>query len=131
MTKTVDLLPKQVIKVTKQKRYKYLPTVNTCTLFSSISSGFHLLAHKFEKDIKIRNNNKSKLIDKNVILEAVLGVRHIQAVMLFLCLVLAYGMRVNMSLAIVAMTDSDNEHVGISETLLWFKNKKGFYSWFI
>lgn len=50
--------------------------------------------------------------------EACFGVRHIQAVMLFFALVLAYGMRVNMSMAIVAMTDSNNEDVRFSRTLL-------------
>ncbi|XP_045772829.1 putative inorganic phosphate cotransporter isoform X1 [Maniola jurtina] len=36
---------------------------------------------------------------------SVLGVRHVQVFMLFLALVLAFAMRVNMSMAIVAMTD--------------------------
>lgn len=40
-----------------------------------------------------------------------LGTRHVQAVLLFFALVLAYGMRVNMSMAIVDMTDKDNENV--------------------
>lgn len=40
-----------------------------------------------------------------------LGIRHVQAVMLFFALVLAYGMRVNMSIAIVAMTDKDAVNV--------------------
>ncbi|XP_053610016.1 putative inorganic phosphate cotransporter [Plodia interpunctella] len=38
-----------------------------------------------------------------------LGVRHLQTVMLFFAMVIAYGMRVNMSIAIVAMTDSSRE----------------------
>ncbi|CAH0398537.1 unnamed protein product [Chilo suppressalis] len=42
--------------------------------------------------------------------KACLGVRHLQALMLFLAMVLAFGMRVNMSMAIVAMTDPDNEN---------------------
>jgi hypothetical protein len=43
--------------------------------------------------------------------EALLGVRHLQTLMLFLAMVLAFGMRVNMSIAIVDMTDPDNENV--------------------
>ncbi|KAJ0176882.1 hypothetical protein K1T71_008061 [Dendrolimus kikuchii] len=35
-----------------------------------------------------------------------LGIRHVQTVMLFLAMVLTFSMRVNMSMAIVAMTDS-------------------------
>ncbi|KAL4708201.1 hypothetical protein ACJJTC_005343 [Scirpophaga incertulas] len=38
------------------------------------------------------------------------GVRHAQALLLFLAMVLAFGMRVNMSMAIVAMTDSSQEN---------------------
>lgn len=41
--------------------------------------------------------------------DAILGIRHLQTAMLFLAMVLAYGMRVNISMAIVAMTDKDNE----------------------
>ncbi|KAL0883524.1 hypothetical protein ABMA27_016889 [Loxostege sticticalis] len=39
-----------------------------------------------------------------------LGVRHVQAFLLFLAMLLAFGMRVNMSMAIVSMTDSDDEN---------------------
>ncbi|KOB67817.1 Sodium-dependent phosphate transporter [Operophtera brumata] len=39
-----------------------------------------------------------------------LGIRHLQSAMLFLAMLLAYGMRVNMSMAIVAMTDSESEN---------------------
>ncbi|XP_037294522.1 putative inorganic phosphate cotransporter [Manduca sexta] len=38
-----------------------------------------------------------------------IGIRHLQAILLFFALVLAYGMRVNMSIAIVVMTDKDLE----------------------
>ncbi|CAH2048167.1 unnamed protein product, partial [Iphiclides podalirius] len=41
--------------------------------------------------------------------KSVLGVRHVQSGMLFLALVLAFAMRVNMSMAVVAMTDRNNE----------------------
>ncbi|XP_063826136.1 putative inorganic phosphate cotransporter [Ostrinia nubilalis] len=41
---------------------------------------------------------------------ACLGVRHAQALLLFLAMLIAYGMRVNMSMAIVSMTDSDLEN---------------------
>ncbi|XP_075978185.1 putative inorganic phosphate cotransporter isoform X2 [Anticarsia gemmatalis] len=39
-----------------------------------------------------------------------LGIRHFQVVMLFFAMVLAFSMRVNMSMAIVAMTDKDSEN---------------------
>ncbi|XP_063536013.1 putative inorganic phosphate cotransporter [Cydia strobilella] len=42
--------------------------------------------------------------------KAALGIRHVQCVMLFFAILLAYGMRVNMSMAIVAMTDSSMEN---------------------
>ncbi|XP_063536214.1 putative inorganic phosphate cotransporter [Cydia strobilella] len=42
--------------------------------------------------------------------EAVFGIRHVQCVMLFFAMLLAFGMRVNMSMAIVAMTDSSMEN---------------------
>ncbi|XP_050679114.1 putative inorganic phosphate cotransporter [Leptidea sinapis] len=38
------------------------------------------------------------------------GVRHLQTFLLFLGMLLAYSMRVNLSIAIVDMTDSTNEH---------------------
>ncbi|KAM3956522.1 putative inorganic phosphate cotransporter [Aphomia sociella] len=37
------------------------------------------------------------------------GIRHVESILMFFGLLLAYCMRVNMSMAIVAMTDSDNE----------------------
>lgn len=37
-----------------------------------------------------------------------IGARHVQSLMLFLCLTLAYAFRVNMSVAIVAITDKDS-----------------------
>ncbi|KOB69182.1 Sodium-dependent phosphate transporter [Operophtera brumata] len=40
-----------------------------------------------------------------------LGVRHVQVLMLFLAMLLSFAMRVNMSMAIVAMTDTTNENV--------------------
>ncbi|XP_063624605.1 putative inorganic phosphate cotransporter isoform X1 [Cydia splendana] len=42
--------------------------------------------------------------------EAALGIRHVQCVMLFFAMLLAFAMRVNMSMAIVAMTDSTAEN---------------------
>lgn len=47
-------------------------------------------------------------IDKKY--KALFGIRHVQAVLLFLGLLLAYGMRANMSIAIVAMTDKNNDN---------------------
>ncbi|KAJ8731672.1 hypothetical protein PYW07_004836 [Mythimna separata] len=38
-----------------------------------------------------------------------LGIRHLQVIMLFFAMVICYTMRVNISMAIVAMTDKDNE----------------------
>lgn len=35
-----------------------------------------------------------------------IGQRHVQSLMLFICLVLAYAFRVNMSVGIVAITDN-------------------------
>lgn len=43
--------------------------------------------------------------------ESVLGIRHLQTALLFIAMVLIYGMRVNISMAIVAMTDRDDENV--------------------
>lgn len=43
---------------------------------------------------------------------ALLGVRHLQVVMLFFAMTLNFAMRVNMSMAIVAMTDKNDENVG-------------------
>lgn len=40
--------------------------------------------------------------------KSILGVRHLQILMLFFAMVLAFSMRVNMSMAIVAMTDKDD-----------------------
>ncbi|KAG6449210.1 hypothetical protein O3G_MSEX005914 [Manduca sexta] len=42
--------------------------------------------------------------------DALLGIRHLQTLMLFIAMVLVYGMRVNISMAIVAMTDKSNEN---------------------
>ncbi|XP_068633480.1 putative inorganic phosphate cotransporter [Battus philenor] len=41
--------------------------------------------------------------------KSLLGIRHVQCVMLFFALVFAFAMRVNMSMAVVAMTDSTKE----------------------
>lgn len=45
--------------------------------------------------------------------EKLIGARHVQSLMLFLCLTLAYAFRVNMSVAIVAITDKDSPDVSI------------------
>ncbi|XP_013197243.2 putative inorganic phosphate cotransporter [Amyelois transitella] len=42
--------------------------------------------------------------------KALLGVRHLQALMLFLAMLISYSMRVNMSMAIVSMTDDNSEN---------------------
>ncbi|XP_052747726.1 putative inorganic phosphate cotransporter isoform X2 [Galleria mellonella] len=39
-----------------------------------------------------------------------LGIRHLQVIMMFLALLLAFSMRVNLSMGIVAMTDPDGEN---------------------
>lgn len=44
----------------------------------------------------------------NYFLAPGLGLRHIQVIMLFFGLFLAYGLRVNMSIGIVAMTDNSS-----------------------
>lgn len=51
------------------------------------------------------------------------GVRHLIVVLLFLCMLCAYILRVNMSVAIVAMlgngtVDSEGEPVSITQALL-------------
>ncbi|CAB3260998.1 unnamed protein product [Arctia plantaginis] len=52
------------------------------------------------------------VVDKGSSLKpkSLLGIRHVQMVLLFLAMLFAYAMRVNMSMAIVAMTDSNNEN---------------------
>lgn len=47
------------------------------------------------------------------------GERHRQTLLLFLCMVIAYGMRVNLSVGIVAMTDksSANQQFIVSNIL--------------
>uniref|UniRef100_A0A1B6JQ30 Major facilitator superfamily (MFS) profile domain-containing protein n=1 Tax=Homalodisca liturata TaxID=320908 RepID=A0A1B6JQ30_9HEMI len=52
------------------------------------------------------------------------GVRHCQAIMTFLCLVLAYAMRVNLSVGIVAMTDSTGTNSDL-KVLPWDSSIKG------
>ncbi|XP_047990436.1 putative inorganic phosphate cotransporter [Leguminivora glycinivorella] len=42
--------------------------------------------------------------------KAAFGIRHLQAVMMFFAMVIGYAMRVNMSMAIVAMTDDSSEN---------------------
>lgn len=52
-----------------------------------------------------------------LISDAIYGVRHTQVILLFVMLVIAYGMRVNLSVAIVAMTDpeaSSNPDIPVS-----------------
>lgn len=52
-----------------------------------------------------------------LISDAFYGVRHTQVILLFVMLVIAYGMRVNLSVAIVAMTDpeaSSNPNIPVS-----------------
>ncbi|XP_046680580.1 putative inorganic phosphate cotransporter [Homalodisca vitripennis] len=52
------------------------------------------------------------------------GARHCQAIMTFLCLVLAYAMRVNLSVGIVAMTDSTGTNSDL-KVLPWDSSIKG------
>ncbi|XP_046681260.1 putative inorganic phosphate cotransporter [Homalodisca vitripennis] len=52
------------------------------------------------------------------------GVRHFQTIMCFTCLVFAYGLRVNLSVAIVAMTDKKTADSGI-KVLPWDIAQKG------
>jgi len=55
-----------------------------------------------------------------VILEVRWGKRHIQTLLLFLCMIIAYGLRVNLSVAIVAMTDktSANKNFVVSYIII-------------
>ncbi|XP_026734766.1 putative inorganic phosphate cotransporter [Trichoplusia ni] len=53
------------------------------------------------------------MLDQDVINlkpKSMFGVRHVQTVMLLLAMMICYGMRVNMSMAIVAMTDTSQDH---------------------
>uniref|UniRef100_A0A336M251 CSON007770 protein n=1 Tax=Culicoides sonorensis TaxID=179676 RepID=A0A336M251_CULSO len=52
------------------------------------------------------------------------GVRHTQAVLLFLCLLMAYALRVNMSVGIVAMTDRNNSNPDFEE-FAWTEKTQG------
>lgn len=57
-----------------------------------------------------------------LISDAVYGVRHTQVILLFAMIVIAYGMRVNLSVAIVAMTDpeaSSNPDIPVSSYFLF------------
>lgn len=69
-------------------------------IFSTLPHGWNLLA---------KSNNIYFLL----ITELKLGIRHIQVALLFLAMLFAYSMRVNMSMAIVAMTDTNNENVSL------------------
>lgn len=51
------------------------------------------------------------LINSSVLLESYIGVRHLQTFLMFMAMVLGLCMRVNMSLAIVDMTDLSKENV--------------------
>ncbi|XP_059058451.1 putative inorganic phosphate cotransporter [Achroia grisella] len=42
--------------------------------------------------------------------KSIMGIRHLQVLMLFLAMMVALGMRANMSIALVAMTDPDNDN---------------------
>ncbi|KAG8291695.1 hypothetical protein J6590_054428 [Homalodisca vitripennis] len=53
-----------------------------------------------------------------------LGVRHCQAILTFFCQVLMFSMRVNLSVAIVAMTDPSSSRLGL-EVLPWDNSQKG------
>lgn len=67
------------------------------------------------------------LINQNLIYfpAGAFGVRHVQAFLVFLGLTLAYALRVNLSVAIVAMTDnSSNPNYQVS--FFNFKLKFGF-----
>jgi hypothetical protein len=39
-----------------------------------------------------------------------IGVRHLQALLMFFCLTMAYALRVNLSVGIVAMVDRNSTH---------------------
>lgn len=60
-----------------------------------------------EELLKPSKSKTPKEIFKNhfTLLEKFFGIRHLQAVLLFFMIVIAYGMRVNLSVTIVAMTD--------------------------
>lgn len=44
----------------------------------------------------------------HIFLSAKIGVRHLQVFLLFSCLLIAYSLRVNLSIGIVAMTDNSS-----------------------
>lgn len=70
---------------------------------------------KFKNNIMFNYNLILKLFNEDF----VWGERHKQTLLLFLCMVIAYALRVNMSVGIVAMTDksSANNNFIVSEYL--------------
>ncbi|XP_077289178.1 putative inorganic phosphate cotransporter isoform X2 [Arctopsyche grandis] len=57
--------------------------------------------------IDVKNLENDNKIKKEETKELGFGVRHVQALLMFFCLTVAYSMRVTMSMAIVAMTDKN------------------------
>lgn len=71
------------------------------------------LFKKLLKNIKRQFKSIKLIIVTYFFAERLIGARHVQSLMLFLCLTLAYAFRVNMSVAIVAITDKENPDVSI------------------
>ncbi|KAL4720023.1 hypothetical protein ACJJTC_008707 [Scirpophaga incertulas] len=57
--------------------------------------------------------------DLSTVSENVVGLRHVQVFFLFFAMMLSYMFRVNMSMAIVAMTDSSDENGVILSSFMW------------
>lgn len=78
-----------------------------------------------KKKQKVTRNGNIKINQPNwnfeiVILELGFGVRHVQALLMFCCLTVAYSMRVTMSVAIVAMTDKNGPPDKVMVCYVWF-----------
>ena len=53
-------------------------------------------------------NNIHVFFVKSIITGGIFGIRHLQCFLLFCCLTVAYALRVNLSVAIVAMTEKNS-----------------------
>lgn len=87
-----------------------------------------------EEELKPPSKSKRKCFLQKLLItflsfetEKFFGVRHIQAALLFFMIVIAYGMRVNLSVTIVAMTDpaaTVNPNIPVSKIIFNYKKNK-------
>lgn len=82
--------------------------MNIVGLASQMNVGLYAcISNTTHDDIIHLNNNLYFLHLSSIYVAGVFGMRHFQTFLMFLGLTLAYAMRVNMSVAIVAMTDKN------------------------